>query len=151
MFKKLIGSTLNKIFFSSDYLILETDKGTFTYTVYGDCCSRSVFYDFIGVKKILNKKIVEVKRVLDVGDDNNIEDENDYNLKKHPYSSNDSIKVYGYRITVEDKEFEELSAVFSFRNYSNGYYGGEMEEFHGSILEIKDSVPEIKDDVLETI
>jgi len=144
MFKKLIGSTLNKIFFSSDYLILETDKGTFTYSVKGECCSSSVFYDFIGVKKILNKKIVGVKEIVE---DEEIKDENDYNLKKYPDSFDDSIRIYGYRITVEDEKFGELSAVFSFRNYSNGYYGGEMYEYQGSIK----NIPEIKDDVLETI
>jgi hypothetical protein len=55
--------------------------------------------------------------------------------------------VYGYSITLEPKEndyYGERTAVFSFRNESNGYYGGWIEK-----TEDREVLPEITEDVLE--
>lgn len=123
--KRLIGKKINQIFMSEEYLQFETYGGSICFTVYGDCCSRSYFYDFIGADKIINKKVVEVKCVaIDIKD---TDIKSSRNGMRDKIEEDDDIEVYGYQVVVEDPEFGELTAVFSFRNASNGYYGGEIE------------------------
>lgn len=132
--KELIGKRVIKIFMNEHYLLFETDKGGGCYEVDGECCSQSVFYDFIGVKKLLGRVVKDIEDVaLDIDED---ADTKQYQEK---------IQSYGYRIITEHPEFGEQSSVFSFRNYSNGYYGGEI--LKRVILKVQ---PEITDDVLET-
>lgn len=132
----LVGKKILRIFMNEEYLKFTTDKGNIVYTVEGDCCSKSVFYDFIGVKKLLNNgPVVSVKEIP-------LEINNDEDKKKYQ----ESIQCYGYEIVTNDPEFGEVTSVFSFRNYSNGYYGGSLEEFKNDI----EVTPEIFDDILET-
>lgn len=114
-FKELVGKTIKKIYMEEDYLKFETDDGVFAYTVVGDCCSHSYFHDFYGVSDLLGKKVIDVDSVaLTTGDE-------------IAYSNHGGeISVYGYRITYEGS-WGDQSAVFSFRNSSNGYYGGWAE------------------------
>ena len=141
-FKKMVGATINNIFFSECYLKFRTDSGDFVFSVEGDCCSESCFYDFIGVKNVLGNKIVSIEEIqLEANDI--IKDK--YGDLKDKKGGNEDIKVYGYRITCEHPEYGEVSGVFSFRNYSNGYYGGWMNAEANS-----SNPPEIFDDVLET-
>lgn len=132
---RMIGSTIKRIFMNEEFLKFETDKGNFVYSVDGDCCSTSVFYDFYGVKKLFGKVVKSVESVELL--------ESDRPKDKKEYQ--ESISVYGYRITTEDEKLGDVSSVFSFRNYSNGYYGGSMGT--SSDQEVK---PEIFDDVIET-
>jgi hypothetical protein len=112
---EIVGKTINKIFISQDYLKFETDLGDVCYLVTGDCCSSSYFQDFYGVKNLLGKKVKEVKSVeLIPGDTLASNDE-------------DCIQVYGYQIFFEGG-YGDMTAVFSFRNSSNGYYGGSIEK-----------------------
>ena len=135
--KKLVGASVKKIFMDSQHLTFETDKGDIAFGVYGDCCSSSFFYDFYGVKNLLgNGVILEVKeKDLEEGE-------------RKPHQNYDCISCYGIQITTESKEFGKVTSVFSFRNDSNGYYGGSLE--HGEIYkdapEITEDVEEIKDD-----
>lgn len=143
MLKELIGKTVKKIYFNENYLKFETDSGNFVYGVRGDCCSTSYFYDFYGVKNLLNNgKIISIKEV----ELNPTDIEIGGNIKKDKKLSDDDIKVYGYQLTTENEKFGEMTSVFSFRNYSNGYYGGYMEESND-----KEVSPEIFDDVIETV
>lgn len=91
--------------------------------MYGDCCSHSYFYDFIGVDKLLNNgPVVSAREVeLKESDPRGVVPEHE-----HEYEY-ESIKVYGYEIVTEDPNFGPVTTVFSFRNSSNGYYGGELE------------------------
>ena len=132
--QKLVGKTIKKIYFNEKYLKFETDNGNFCFTTEGDCCSESVFYDFYGVKDILGKKIKEIKEVELTTDDR-------MDGKKYQ----ESIAVYGYQIFWEDEGWGDRTAVFSFRNYSNGYYGGSLEDCKDTEV-----LPEIKDDVIKT-
>lgn len=134
--KDLVGKKVNKIFLNQSYLKFETNEGNFVYTVEGDCCSYSFFYDFYGVKNILGGKIKEIKTI-----------------ELHPTDlfvipdKGDCTSVYGYSITLESKEgdyYGESTAVFSFRNESNGYYGGWIEK-----CEDREVLPEINEDVIE--
>jgi len=131
-FKNIIGRKIKRIFMDENNLVFETDNGKFAYWVDGDCCSHSYFHDFVGVKKLLeNGPIRSVEAIhLEVGK-NEIKDDGD-----------DCIECYGYRFTTENPQFGEQSSVMSFRNSSNGYYGGSLEESETT----PDNVPEIFDD-----
>ena len=62
-FEKMIGSKISQIFMNEDYLKFVTDKGNFVFEVEGDCCSKSVFYDFYGVKKLFGKEIKSIDEI----------------------------------------------------------------------------------------
>lgn len=135
--EKLVGRTIKKIYMNEDYLKFETDLGTFVYAVEGDCCSHSYFHDFIGVKKLLaGNPVKSVKPVELAQSDSRVQ-----------VNRNDSeeIAYYGYEIVTEDPKFGDVTSVFSFRNSSNGYYGGWMIDAYTTA----DVEPEITDDVLE--
>ncbi len=131
--KDLIGCKVNKIFMNQTHLKFETDKGDFTYEVTGDCCSYSYFYDFYGVENLLkNGAIIDI---------NEVELEHE---RKIPKPENDSLQFYGYALTTKSKDFGEVTSVFSFRNDSNGYYGGSI--YRTGNIEV---LPEITQDVIE--
>ena len=113
--KDLTGKTIQKIFMSHGYLQFDTDGGTFVYAVEGDCCSQSYFYDFHGVKKLLSGNPVVSAREIE------LEEPTDEDAR-----NGDVVVAYGYEIVTEDPKFGEVTSVFSFRNDSNGYYGGSM-------------------------
>jgi hypothetical protein len=112
----LVGKTVKKVYMNEHHLKFETDQGNFVYGVEGDCCSRSYFYDFYGIKNLLNNgPITEIKDV-------ELLDE-----EKPKDDAYEDIKLYGYQITTESPKFGPVTSVFSFRNSSNGYYGGSMQ------------------------
>jgi hypothetical protein len=125
----IVNKTVTGILMSEQFLTFETTKGKVTFGISADCCSRSYFFDFYGVEKLLGSKIVRLERVeLSPGDVGYHEstyavpvvepgDEGRYSRTK----------VYGYRLITQHPLFGEVSSVFSFRNDSNGYYGGWME------------------------
>ncbi len=116
--KDLIGKSVEKIFINNKYLKFVTDGGEFIYKVSGDCCSSSFFYDFYGVKNILGKRVKEVKEVKLMPGDVLVKNEGNYELTQ----------VYGYQIFNDRDEYgEPTTSVFSFRNESNGYYGGSIQ------------------------
>ena len=134
--KDLVGKKVNKIFLNQQNLKFETDGGNLVYEVLGDCCSYSFFYDFYGIKNVIGHKVKEVKTV-----------------ELHPTylfvvpDKGDVTQVNGYAITVEPNEddyYGERTAVFSFRNESNGYYGGGISK-----IDDKEVLPEITEDVIE--
>lgn len=143
--KELIGKTINKIFLDEDYLTFEVDDGEIiTYGVWGDCCSSSVWYDFYGVGDLLGKKVKNVKDVELTEDD--FFTKRLYSIDKKVDRFEDSIQIYGVSLYFEDK-YGDRTATVSFRNYSNGYYGGEYAlETKG-----KRSTNEIHEDVIETL
>jgi hypothetical protein len=109
----MIGAKINNVAMSTEYLAFDTDKGTFGFCVVGDCCSWSYFYDFHGVHKLLvNGPVVSAEEIPLEADD---------------YTGSECVQAYGYRIITESPVWGEQSSVFSFRNESNGYYGGWME------------------------
>ena len=140
--EKLVGKTVSHIYMNEDHLKFETDQGNIVFTVRGDCCSESVFYDFFGVKKLLeNSKIISAKEINLSAED--IIDNGHSQKDKKSYQ--ESISVYGFELVTNNPFFGEQTSVFSFRNYSNGYYGGWIEE--AKDIEV---LPEIFDDVIET-
>lgn len=129
--EELVGKKINRIFMNDEFLRFDTDQGDVSYEVYGDCCSHSYFHDFIGVEKLLKNGPVLSVEAISLDD---IEIEDDW----------DHLQAYGFRIITEDEKFGEVSSVFSFRNRSNGYYGGWMERANYTPADL----PEITADVL---
>lgn len=123
MNETLKGLRVLEIYMSESYLTLITDQGPRSFYVEGDCCSCSEFYDFYGVEFLLGSEIVEFEQVgLSPGDEGyrpstwETADEEEYLVTE----------VYGYRFTTIHPTFGPVSSVVSFRNTSNGYYGGYM-------------------------
>lgn len=134
---RLIGRTIKRIFMNEDNLKFETDLGPIVFAVSGDCCSYSYFHDFIGVKKLLQGNPVTAVKEVDLEPT-----DSKVPVDRH---GDDVIQCYGYQIFTEDPQLGEVTAVFSFRNSSNGYYGGSLE----SAPDDTEVSPEVIDDVLE--
>jgi len=103
------------------YLRFHTDKGDLCYYAWGECCSESWFYHVLGVDCLLDQQVTKCT-VSIMGD---IEDE----LVRQDYD-----KLYKITITTERGYCD-----IEFRNSSNGYYGGWVEQ-----------VEDIPEDVLMT-
>lgn len=108
----LVGKTITRIRWSDDYLLFDTDAGQLGFQVVGDCCSSSYFYDFYGVAHLLNNGPVVSTRAIDLA-----AHEEDYS----------KVQCYGYELVTNHPKWGEVTSVFSFRNSSNGYYGGSMD------------------------
>ncbi|MGU3653607.1 hypothetical protein ACNHQB_19430 [Mycolicibacterium sp. A43C] len=122
---------------NEDYLKFETDHGNIAFQVYGDCCSHCYFHDFVGVEKLLRgNPVVSVKAISLEREDSKI---------KVNRNDSEEIECYCYEIVTEDPQFGEVTSVFSFRNSSNGYYGGSLENAPDDII----VAPQIYADVLE--
>lgn len=143
-----IGKKISVIRFHTQALIFEFDNDTYLpLGVSGDCCSNSYFYDFIGVKKIIGKKIIGFEEI-------ELSDSELDESQKRQYK-NGELDLYGYKIICDDnndKFMTSNTAVFSFRNESNGYYGGYLCKFkyscacrHKSNIQ---GVPIIRDDIV---
>lgn len=127
--KCLIGHKITEVHMGQDLLkfvgVAGTETKEFYFTVDGDCCSHSYFYDFYGADKLVrNGPVISVKELdLPYG-------EQDSDAKGNPSDANgktgDVIKVYGFEIVTENDYWGDQTAVFSFRNDSNGYYGGSL-------------------------
>lgn len=124
----IVNKTVTGILMSEKFLTFETADGKVSFGITADCCSRSYFFDFYGVERLLGSKVTRLERVeLSPGDVG-------YHASTYAVPVVDSedegrysrTKVYGYRVITEHPLFGEVSSVFSFRNDSNGYYGGEM-------------------------
>src|SRR5258708_242338 len=133
--KDLIGKKVNKVYINEIYLRFDTDGGIFTYEVEGDCCSSSYFYDFFGLDNLIKNGIIkEIKEV----------ELHPYDILKTNWGMKDSkhedsdIEVYGFQITTECKDYGDVTSVFSFRNSSNGYYGGSINKSN-----FKEELPEL--------
>jgi|SRR5690606_24293018 len=113
--KSLIGEKIIEIRMGQYLLVFTTESGKrIGFAVEGDCCSHSYFYDFVGADKLfLNGPVTEF---------------NEVSLGEDEYYDGEYIQVYGYEIVTEHPVWGEQTSVFSFRNASNGYYGGWMVE-----------------------
>jgi hypothetical protein len=141
----LNDKTVEAVFMDEKNLTFVTDSGDVSFAVAGECCSKSYFFDFYGIKNLLGSKVVKFEKVdLSPGDPGY--NKRTYNTKpkgnlkgkaakKAQEEPRVFTKVYGYRFTTLHPIFGPVSSVLSFRNDSNGYYGGRMEE---SLKYIKD-------------
>ena len=129
------GKTISKIRMSNSYLVIEFGNEYVSFTVEGDCCSSSYFFDIFGGHNLVGKKVVEITDI-DL-------QPTDLKITRDDYGE---IKVYGYKIVCEpnDDYFDTSNtAVFSFRNSSNGYYGGSI-----NFANIEpETIPEVAKDI----
>jgi hypothetical protein len=109
---RLVGKKIQRIAMSEGELAFGTDQGLIAFQVEGDCCSHSYFYDFYGVEKLLvNGPVTEVGAV----------DIDESTVEQH-----ECTQAYGFKIISTSPVWGDQTSVFSFRNDSNGYYGGWM-------------------------
>ena len=95
------------------YLKFITDQGNVTYGCYADCCSESWINHINGMSELVGGTVEDV-------------DEVDFYalLKVEPESTKqDFDQVLFHRVKTE-----KGWCTFEFRNSSNGYYGGWLEE-----------------------
>ncbi|RTL65856.1 MAG: hypothetical protein EKK42_20130 [Pseudonocardiaceae bacterium] len=112
---ELIGHKIVNVELADDSLSFTTDAGhVLRYSVEGDCCSYSYFHDIVGAEKLYENGPVKEVNSIAVDDTDVAADSNEY------------IKCYGYEIVTEHPKWGDQTTVFSFRNSSNGYYGGWM-------------------------
>lgn len=113
----LIGKKVTSIHINADNLVIKTSDGfTAPFYVYGDCCSQSYLEDFQGVEKLLNNGPITEWATVDLSDKNG-DDGDEYG---------NCLQYYGYSFTTVHDFWGEQTSVFSFRNESNGYYGGSL-------------------------
>lgn len=114
----LIGKKITEIHMNDDYLVFITDGAeVHAFQAVGDCCSWSYFHDFYGLEKLLeNGPVVSARPIAVYHDDW----EDEYGEKQ----------AYGFEIVTEHPTWGEQTSVFSFRNESNGYYGGWIEKLN---------------------
>lgn len=128
--KKLLCKKIISLYIGEDErsLIFKTNEGLFGYFAEGDCCSESWFADITGVDALINGTVSEVGYIS--MDGYNVEDGRGRQL---------SDEAYGIKITT-DKGVSRIV----YRNSSNGYYGGYLEEIIDPAIDNK--VREITDD-----
>lgn len=87
------------------------------YTAIGDCCSESFFHSIEGISFLRNCKVLQVIEHPD---------------KEIANSYQEADELYGYTLivlcTYEGQPIAPQRVEIEFRNSSNGYYGGELEE-----------------------
>ena len=131
--KELLNLQIDKIYVEKgeESIIFITDKRTIKYTAYGDCCSETWFADIIGIENLLGQIVKKVEDI-DMPETYNTDDGR---------CRQECDSVYSFKITT-DKGYCDII----FRNSSNGYYGGNLEE--GQIIEsfCKDNYREITED-----
>ena len=142
----LKGKIVKKIYMNYEFLKFETDLGDYVFGVSGDCCSSSYFYDFYGVKNLIGGRIIDIQ-IVDIDSEKAEREAKAKSILENGYNSIDSLACYGYQFTTHSEEFGDVTSVFSFRNESNGYYGGSLEDRSNDTLvepEITEDVTEIK-------
>lgn len=110
---RLEGHKVTGVTITETTLTFHTHEGDAVYEAEGDCCSHSYFHSFDGLGMLLSADAVvslETLRLPPVPDD-------DPDAKRGDY-----VSAYGYAIRALPGP--KVVATFSFRNDSNGYYGG---------------------------
>lgn len=111
----LVGKKVTAVWWGDVDLTFDTDQGLVGFALDADCCSYSYFSDIIGVDKLLeNGPVIDVNAIQDR--DPEYFGEYDRGTLQH----------YGFEIVTEHPKWGDMTTVVSFRNESNGYYGGRL-------------------------
>lgn len=112
--KAIVGKTILSVWMDgNDELLFETDAGVVAYMLDGDCCSVSYFADLCGVAALIGGKVAKLEPM---------EVTSPYLERTLADTRDESVQPYGYKITTDKGQCDVI-----FRNASNGYYGGSME------------------------
>lgn len=107
--QELIDKVIKEIYVNETGLIFITDSDErLYYQVDGGCCSSSYFSEIMHPESILGHRIVKVDALEQESGEPTIQEED---------------IIYAYRIT-SDRELGLSNCIVTFRNSSNGYYGG---------------------------
>jgi hypothetical protein len=120
IFSSLIGKKIYSVFINATENVIYFDCGPdmfIGYTALGDCCSESWIADIFHFSNLCEKVLAVEEIPLD---SYNVED----NRGRQEYD-----QVYGYRFITEQGQ-----AILSFRNSSNGFYGGWLEPLKDALL-----------------
>jgi uncharacterized protein (TIGR02996 family) len=110
-FASLVGRTVTEVKLNDDTLTLLTNDGPFSYLAMGDCCSVSWFYRVLGAENLIGQTVVAVAegKTDDIDPDDGL-------------ARQECDEAYGYCLLTAKGACE-----VTFRNSSNGYYGGWLE------------------------
>jgi hypothetical protein len=120
--KKIVGSKLRGVSRTAeDSLRIETDRGNIRVSVSGDCCSTSIFYDFIVPEECYGTEIIDFD---DWNRDGKVPDEAYVDKKAREVCGED--RWYSDCLSIWDVIFKTKNGDVLLRhvNSSNGYYDG---------------------------
>jgi len=120
--KKIVGAKLRGVFRTdTDALRIETDRGNIFVSVSGDCCSHSIFYDFIVPEECYGAEIIDFD---DWDRESKVPDEAYVTKKAEEVCGEDN--WYSDYLSIWDVIFKTKNGDVLLRhvNSSNGYYDG---------------------------
>ena len=119
----LVGRRVTAVWWSEERITFDTDRGPLSYEVEGDCCSQSYLHDLHGLDKLLAGPVVSTNEVelLDSDEDPELKPRHEYD---------ELTSCYGFQVVTVHPQWGQVTTALSFRNASNGYYGGWMERAH---------------------
>jgi len=120
--KKIIGAKLRGVFRTADdSLRIETDRGNIFVSVSGDCCSSSIFYDYIVPEECYGAEIIDFN---DWNRESKVPDEAYVTKKAEEVCGEDH--WYSECLSIWDVIFKTKNGDVLLRhvNSSNGYYDG---------------------------
>lgn len=121
--KKINGAKLHGVYRTGvDTLRIETDRGNIRFSVCGDCCSTSIFYDFIVPEECYGAEIIDID---DWNRDSKVPDEA-YVTKKAEEVCGGEDNWYSECLSIWDVIIKTKNGDVLLRhvNSSNGYYDG---------------------------
>ncbi len=124
--KELINKKIENIYVTESELLFETEDSFIKYHVNADCCSNSYYSEIMHPDSILKHVVTSIEELEEECGEPTIQN---------------SDTLYGYKIS-SDKQEGLSNCIITFRNSSNGYYGGSQSL--SGIYEKKD-FGEIKD------
>ena len=127
--EKFKGVKVKAVYADEDNLSIALDNGkTVNFEVEGDCCSNSYFYEVVGAEKLIGKEITSIEEIDglcgDVPNDQRFEGEDCVQAYGIRFSAGPSMTEIKPGVEVETSN----SMIVTFRNDSNGYYGGSMRQ-----------------------
>ena len=132
--RDLVGRTVTEIYLGADDIVFVTAEGLVGGRVVGGCCSTSYLHDLIGFDKLIAGPVVKVEEI-DLGVIEGLE------------NAYEEVQSYGIKFVVDHPQWGEVTAALSFRNRSNGYYGGWMD--HAEYGAVPSSLRRVTGDVLD--
>ena len=114
------GKAYSRIMVSDYQMALQHESGWILLDTEAECCSDTWFAEVIKAKDIMGKTIKQVEELR----------LHECEVKDDGRGSQDVDLIYGYKLRAEDGSF----CLITFRNSSNGYYGGSVSARERSLF-----------------